>query len=447
MSGFEANFDGLVGPTHHYAGLSVGNEASLHNRDGLSNPRKAALQGLAKMKALADRGFVQGILPPQPRPDVDALRALGFTGSDMQLLARVAAASPHLLSALSSASSMWTANAATVSPSADSADGRVHFTVANLNNKLHRSLEAPVTSAILRATFNNEAHFCHHDALPQQSDFGDEGAANHNRFCGDYGSQGIQLFVYGRRAFGGGVAPQRYPARQTLEASEAVARLHQLNPDYTLFAQQNPAAIDSGVFHNDVIAVSNRHVLFHHQRAFLDQDRLLSQLREKSAALGLPFESVEVPEEQVSLEDAVASYLFNSQLLSKPDGKMLIVVPEECRQRENVWRYLNLLTERPGSPIDEVQLFDLRESMRNGGGPACLRLRVVLNEAERAAVNSGSLMNDARYQQLTRWVEKHYRDRLHSSDLADPQLLREVRQALDELTQILSLGSIYDFQR
>jgi succinylarginine dihydrolase len=447
MSGYEANFDGLVGPTHHYAGLSVGNEASLHNRDGLSNPRKAALQGLAKMKALADRGFVQGILPPQPRPNIDALRALGFSGSDTQVLARAAATSPHLLSALSSASSMWTANAATVSPSADSADGRVHFTVANLNNKLHRSLEAPVTSAILRATFNNDAHFSHHHALPQQGDFGDEGAANHNRFCGDYDRQGIQLFVYGRRAFGGGVAPQRYPARQTREASEAVARLHQLHPDYTLFAQQNPAAIDSGVFHNDVIAVSNRHVLFHHQSAFVDQDRLLAQLREKSAALGLPFESVEVPLDRVSLQDAVASYLFNSQLLSKPDGKMMIVVPEECRQRENVWRYLNEMTMRPGSPIDEIQLFDLRESMRNGGGPACLRLRVVLNEAERAAVNSGSLMNDARYQQLTRWVEKHYRDRLHSRDLADPQLLREVRQALDELTQILTLGSIYDFQR
>ncbi|OQP33187.1 N-succinylarginine dihydrolase [Pantoea latae] len=447
MSGYEANFDGLVGPTHHYAGLSVGNEASLHNRDGLSNPRKAALQGLAKMKALADRGFVQGILPPQPRPNIDALRALGFSGSDTQVLARAAATSPHLLSALSSASSMWTANAATVSPSADSADGRVHFTVANLNNKLHRSLEAPVTSAILRATFNNDAHFSHHHALPQQGDFGDEGAANHNRFCGDYDRQGIQLFVYGRRAFGGGVAPQRYPARQTREASEAVARLHQLHPDYTLFAQQNPAAIDSGVFHNDVIAVSNRHVLFHHQSAFVDQDRLLAQLREKSAALGLPFESVEVPQDRVSLQDAVASYLFNSQLLSKPDGKMMIVVPEECRQRENVWRYLNEMTTRPGSPIDEIQLFDLRESMRNGGGPACLRLRVVLNEAERAAVNSGSLMNDARYQQLTRWVEKHYRDRLHSRDLADPQLLREVRQALDELTQILTLGSIYDFQR
>ncbi|MGL0879025.1 N-succinylarginine dihydrolase, partial [Klebsiella pneumoniae] len=68
MSGFEANFDGLVGPTHHYAGLSVGNEASQNNRDGLSNPKKAALQGLYKMKALADRGFVQGIQPPPPRP-------------------------------------------------------------------------------------------------------------------------------------------------------------------------------------------------------------------------------------------------------------------------------------------------------------------------------------------------------------------------------------------
>ena len=28
MSGYEINFDGLVGPTHHYAGLSFGNEAS-----------------------------------------------------------------------------------------------------------------------------------------------------------------------------------------------------------------------------------------------------------------------------------------------------------------------------------------------------------------------------------------------------------------------------------
>ncbi|SWS25081.1 succinylglutamate-semialdehyde dehydrogenase [Klebsiella pneumoniae] len=283
-------------------------------------------------------------------------------------------------------------------------------------------------------------------ALPQHGDLGDEGAANHNRFCREYDRQGVQFFVYGRRA-SGGIAPVKYPARQTLEASEAVARLHQLDPRYTVFAQQAPQAIDRGVFHNDVIAVSNRHVLFHHQQAFVDQAAVLTTLRAKSDSLDIPFTSVEVPDERVSLDDAVASYLFNSQLLSKPDGKMLIVVPEECRQRENVWRYLSDLAADSASPIDEVAVFDLRESMRNGGGPACLRLRVVLNEAERQAVNAHSLMNDERYQQLTAWVEKHYRDRLHARDLADPQLLREVYQALDELTQILRLGAVYDFQR
>ncbi|WKZ93023.1 N-succinylarginine dihydrolase [Chimaeribacter arupi] len=447
MSGYEANFDGLVGPTHHYAGLSVGNEASLNNKDGVSNPRKAALQGLEKMKALADAGFVQGVLPPHPRPNVTALRALGFCGSDEQMLQQAAAYSPQLLSTLGSASAMWTANAATVSPSADSADGRVHFTVANLNNKLHRSLEAPTTSAILRATFADDAHFCHHSALPQHGDFGDEGAANHNRFGGDYATPGVQMFVYGRRVFGSGLQPQRYPARQTREASEAVARLHQLNPERTLFVQQHPAAIDSGVFHNDVIAVSNKNVLFHHQRAFVDQPAVLRSLAEKMAALGQDFISLEVPEARVSLADAVASYLFNSQLLSKPDGKMLLVVPEECRQRENVWAYLNELTTAAGSPVNEVRVFDLRESMRNGGGPACLRLRVVLNDAERAAVNPGSLLDEALYQRLTAWVNTHYRDRLLPGDMADPQLLREVYVALDELSQILRLGTVYDFQR
>lgn len=446
MSGFEANFDGLVGPTHHYAGLSVGNEASQNNRDGESNPKKAALQGLYKMKTLADKGFIQGILPPQPRPNMTALRGLGFQGSDAEVIRSAAAQASQLLSAFSSASSMWTANAATVSPSADSADGKLHFTVANLNNKLHRSQEAPTTAAILRATFADEACFSHHDALPQHEYLGDEGAANHNRFCRDYDRQGVQFFVYGKRA-SGGVAPVKYPARQTLEASEAIARLHQLNPDYTVFAQQDPAAIDRGVFHNDVIAVSNRHVLFHHQHAFLNQRAVLDQLREKTAQLDIPFTSVEVPQAQVSLDDTVASYLFNSQLLSKADGKMLIVVPEECRQRSNVWQYLTELVSDSASPINEVAVFDLRESMRNGGGPACLRLRVVLNHRELAAVNPQSLMNDERYQQLTRWVEKHYRDRLHARDLGDPQLLGEVYQALDELTQILGLGSVYDFQR
>ena len=446
MSAYEVNFDGLVGLTHHYAGLSFGNVASTSNKNTPANPKLAAKQGLQKMKTLSDMGFKQGVLPPQERPHIPVLRQLGFTGSDAQIIAAVAKQSPQLLSAVSSASSMWTANAATVSPSADTADKRVHFTVANLNNKFHRAIEADTTSATLRSIFKNDAHFTHHAALPQQALMGDEGAANHNRLGGDYGDTGVEVFVYGKQAFGGMVEPQRFPARQTREASEAVMRLHGLDTAKTVFIQQNPDVIDQGVFHNDVIAVSNRNVLFHHQQAFLNQTQALVEISQKMSALGHQFISVEVPTAQVSVADAVGTYLFNSQLLTKPDGKMMIIVPEESRQNQRVWDYLSSLINSNG-PINEVKVFDLRESMRNGGGPACLRLRVVLTDAELQAVAPGVLMNDSLFFTLNNWVERHYRDRLTEADLADPQLLIENRQALDELTRIMGLGSIYPFQQ
>jgi len=446
MSAYEVNFDGLVGLTHHYAGLSFGNVASTSNKNTPANPKLAAKQGLQKMKTLSDMGFKQGVLPPQERPHIPVLRQLGFTGSDAQIIAAVAKQSPQLLSAVSSASSMWTANAATVSPSADTADKRVHFTVANLNNKFHRAIEADTTSATLRSIFKNEAHFAHHAALPQQALMGDEGAANHNRLGGDYGDSGVEVFVYGKQAFGGTVQPQRFPARQTREASEAVMRLHGLDAAKTVFIQQNPDVIDQGVFHNDVIAVSNRNVLFHHQQAFLNQTQALDEINQKMSALGQQFISVEVPTAQVSVADAVGTYLFNSQLLSKPDGKLMIVVPEESRKNQRVWDYLSSLINSNG-PINEIKVFDLRESMRNGGGPACLRLRVVLTDAELQAVAPGVLMNESLFFTLNNWVERHYRDRLTEADLADPQLLIENRQALDELTRIMGLGSIYPFQQ
>ncbi|PHM28119.1 N-succinylarginine dihydrolase [Xenorhabdus budapestensis] len=447
MSGIEANFDGLVGMTHHYAGLSMGNEASMNHRGQESNPRRAALQGLLKMKALSDMGLVQGILPPQQRPNLPALRQLGFTGNDEQVLSKAARYSPLLLSNLSSASAMWTANAATVSPSADSADRRVHFTVANLNNKLHRSLESVTTSQILKAVFSDQNYFVHHDPLPQHADWGDEGAANHNRFCGEYDEAGVQLFVYGRSAFQYGITSEHYPARQTLEASQAIARLHQLEETQIVFAQQNPIAIDSGVFHNDVIAVSNRNVFFYHEQAFLNQQSVLAELKEKLAHLEQKLITIEVPASQVTIQDTVRSYLFNSQLLSQPDGSMMLILPEECRQNANVSAYLQSLVASENSPISKLHFFDLRESMRNGGGPACLRLRVAMKEKELAAVNPAVLMTPELYLRLTDWVERHYRDSLYADDLADPQLLTEVYFALDELTQILDIGSVYEFQR
>ncbi|UDL05792.1 N-succinylarginine dihydrolase [Marinobacter sp. CA1] len=439
----EANFDGLVGPTHNYAGLSWGNVASKSNVNAESNPREAALQGLAKMKRLADRGYVQGVLPPHERPHIPTLRQLGYSGSDAEILAAAAKDNPVVLAAVSSASCMWTANAATVSASADTADHRVHFTPASLNAKFHRSIEHVVTGRALKAIFSDEAYFAHHPALPPVSQFGDEGAANHTRLCAAHGEPGVELFVYGATAFDDDApAPQRFPARQTLEASRAIARLHGLDDHHAVFAQQNPAAIDAGVFHNDVIAVGNGNVLFYHEQAFLDEARVLADIRQRLK--GAELAPVRVAESDVPLADAVASYLFNSQLLNSPDG-MLLAVPGECREIESVSRYLDGLVAGDG-PITAVEVFDVKQSMRNGGGPACLRLRVALRDDELQAMHQGVLLTDELYQRLTTWVEAHYRDRLTQADLADPLLLQECRHALDELTGILGLGMIYDFQ-
>lgn len=441
MKAREVNFDGLVGLTHHYAGLSFGNEASTKHRFQVSNPKLAAKQGLLKMKALSDAGFPQAVIPPQERPNVAVLRQLGFSGTDEQVVEKAGTQTPQLLSAASSASSMWVANAATVAPSADTLDGKVHLTVANLNNKFHRASEAETTGRVLRAIFNHEAHFEVHQALPQVAMFGDEGAANHNRLGGDYGDPGLQLFIYGREE-GGHAAPVRYPARQTLAASQAVARLNQVNPSQVIFAQQNPQVIDQGVFHNDVIAVSNRQVLFCHEQAFAHQEKLLATLRERVRG----FMPIQVPTQAVSVQDAVETYLFNSQLLSREDGSMMLVLPQESRNHQGVWRYLSELVQAD-NPIDELRVFDLRESMANGGGPACLRLRVVLTPEEMQAVNPAVMMNDTLFNTLNDWVDRYYRDRLVQADLVDPQLLREGREALDALSTILQLGSVYPFQR
>src|SRR5258706_2142253 len=331
----EANFDGLVGPTHNYSGLAAGNLASKSNANQVSNPRAAALQGLDKMKSLADFGFAQGVLPPHERPFVPALRRLGFAGTDAEVIARAAAQAPRLLSAASSAAAMWVANAATVSPAADTADHRVHFTPANLASSFHRALEAPTTARALQRIFADPNHFTHHEPLPAAPQLGDEGAANHTRLCGDYGAPGIELFVYGRDLNDASArSPVRYPARQTRAASESIARLHDLRPERCVFAQQNPDAIDAGVFHNDVIAIGNRNVLFLHEQAFVDNDATLAALRRALAPVELV--PIIVPASRVPLADAVSTYLFNSQLLSRADGTMLLVAPSECRENPTV---------------------------------------------------------------------------------------------------------------
>lgn len=443
---YEINFDGLIGPTHNYAGLSYGNLASQRHRNAVSNPRQAALQGLAKMKFLADLGVNQAVLPPQERPDFRTLRRLGFSGSDAQVLQSAHKTAPVLLASCYSASAMWAANAATVSPSSDTADHRVHFTPANLVSHFHRSLEAQTTGAILREIFGDESVFAHHDPLPASIQFGDEGAANHMRLAASHAAQGVEIFVYGRSAFDStGAAPARYPARQTLEASQAIARLHQLDPDRTLFLQQNPAAIDAGAFHNDVVAVANENLLIIHEAALSDPESGV-EIGRKAAQFVPDFEFIAISEADVSLADAVKSYLFNSQLVRLPDGGMALICPVECREIESTRRWLDTLVVG-SSRIREVHYVDVRQSMNNGGGPACLRLRVVLNDLELGRTTSGVFLTNTLYEGLRGWVERHYRDRLTPQDLADPQLIVESQAALDELTKMLGLGSIHDFQR
>lgn len=439
----EVNFDGLVGPTHFYGGLAVGNLASSRHASRPSNPKAAALQGLAKMKRLLDLGLEQAVLPPLARPDLATLRRLGFSGSDKAVIASAAVQAPALLQACYSASSMWVANAATVSPSADTSDGRVHFTPANLISQFHRALESEQTARLLQRIFHHPDHFCHHAPLPSVVPFGDEGAANHSRLCTDYAALGVALFVHGDPRTAQGKAPKRYPARQQYQASAAVARQHGLQSARVVFAQQHPEAIDCGVFHNDVIAVANRCMLFCHEQAFVEQSVVYDEL---NRALQGRLQLIEVSREAVSLDAAVNSYLFNSQLLSLPNGQTLLLVPQECTEQPDVWQYLQSLSGVLGG-IDRLEVVDLRQSMHNGGGPACLRLRVVLTDTELHALHQGVRLTEHLYEQLVDWVQRHYRDRLLVDDLADPALMLEVRCALDELSQILALQGIYPFQQ
>ncbi|PKI12799.1 N-succinylarginine dihydrolase [Colwellia sp. 12G3] len=445
MKNIEVNFDGLVGPTHNYAGLSEGNVASVSSAKNTSSPKNAALQGLKKMKSLCDLGLSQGVFAPQERPDIYTLKRLGFHGSDAQILSAAYKASPTLLASCCSASTMWTANAATVSPSADTSNNKVHFTAANLANKFHRSLEPKTTSNILKAIFCDERYFQHHQHLNDNEHFGDEGAANHTRLCADYGERGVEIFTFGRYAFDKNKPrPQKYPARQTFEASQAIARLHGITDNNAIFVQQNPDVIDQGVFHNDVISVGNQNVLFYHEQAYLNNASFKAEVVDKFKGDNLHL--IEVSTEQVSIKDAVSTYLFNTQIITLQDGSMAIIAPMHCRENTRVYDYLQTLI-AANNPINNIHFFDVNESMKNGGGPACLRLRVALTEQELCAVNSSCIMTNTLYEQLVEWVNKHYRDKLIIDDLRDPQLLIESRFALDELTQLLNLGSVYRFQQ
>lgn len=343
---------------------------------------------------------------------------------------------------------MWTANAATVTPAPDSQDGRLHLTPANLFAMPHRAVEAGATATILRRIFGDAGRFCVHDPLSGGAALADEGAANHTRLAEAHAGPALHLFAYGRstgdRRKDG---PRHFPARQALEASRAVARRHGIADEHVLFVRQSPDAVDAGVFHNDVICVGHLGTFFVHERAFADGAQAIAEVERRFTQItGGGLHTICVPESRVTLETAVRTYLFNSQLLDLSTGGFLLVAPGECGQEESVGAFLDDCVADPECPLREVLHFDLRESMRNGGGPACLRLRVVLRSEDLAALGARVIVDNILLDELEDWVRRHYREALSPADLADPALLEESRQALDELTGILRLGWVYPFQ-
>ena len=412
----EINFDGIIGPSHNYAGLSLGNLASSANANNVSRPREAALQGIEKMRHNLKLGLAQGFFMPLPRPDHEWLSDLGTTADEVPDSLRPAAFS---------ASAMWAANAATVSPPPDTEDGRCHLTVANLRTMAHRSHEWPDTLTQLRLAFADTEHFRVHRPVPPA--FGDEGAANHMRLSSSHDAKGVEVFVHGER---GGA----FPARQHVEASRAVARLHQLDPERTLFAMQSEEAIAAGAFHNDVVAVANENVLLAHEQAFADRPALYASLHRLLPEV----EIIEVPTSAVSLDEAIKSYLFNAQLVTLPQGGMGLILPEEARETPAVWKWLEEMVAGNG-PIRELLVVDVRQSMANGGGPACLRLRVL---ADPEAVDPRFIADEAKLDSIAGVVAKCWPKEIAPADLKNPKLCSEIEKAREALLEELDLEEL-----
>ena len=435
----EINFDGIIGPTHNYAGLSQGNLASQKNLHQTSNPQAAALQGLDKMRLIMEQGIPQGFFLPHERPHLPTLRKLGFGGTDEEVINQVAKKNPALLKNIYSASSMWAANAATFSPSIDSYDQNIHITPANLNSMFHRSIEHEFTKVQLELMFGVAAQV--HIPIKNISGYGDEGAANHLRVSAQHLKPGFQIFVFGSSAF---EVHQGIIARQAEEISQAVSTQHQLDPDRVLFLKQNEQAINSGSFHNDIVSLANEEVFIFHQEAFADRvelERVLHHL--KDHVLG--FHPIEILSEDISLDNLVSSYLLNSQLITVKNNEMMMLLPEEVQNHPNCMRWLDEI--RSSSPIKHLEFVDIRQSMMNGGGPACLRFKTVVNSDEFDQINKKFILSPEKLMNMRALVSKHFRDKLNPEDLLDIKLMQESFSFLDELTQLLELGCIYHFQK
>lgn len=440
MKYYEINFDGLPGPTHLFSGLALGNLASATNEGLVSRPKAAALQSLEKIKFLAQLGIREAIIPPQIRPELEAIKALGHKGPRNEVLKKIYEQDPKLFKSIFSSAFMWTANAGTVSPSSDTSDNKLHITTANLQTNFHRLIEAQYTFKYFRQVFATNDFKLH---SPLRSSMADEGAANHTRFCEGYGMPGLEFFVYGySNTKPLGSLPSKHPARQSLEAFEEIIKNHELNSEATVLAQQLPEAIDAGVFHNDVISTGNKNLFFYHEKSFVNQSQVIEELQNQYRKISSKdLILLEAKDSEISLKDAVESYIFNSQILSpEHSDQMLLVCPLECKENLRVKNFIDSkIIHNSRIPIKDVYYLDLKESMRNGGGPACLRLRIVMSEKEIQNCKQSVFYNEALYNKMKTWINKFYPDELNLEMLLNEEFLNHLDQAYIELSKTFDI--------
>ncbi|HBE69121.1 MAG TPA: succinylarginine dihydrolase [Planctomycetaceae bacterium] len=430
----EANIDALPGPTHLFSGLGVGNVASIEHRNQTAYPKQAALENLAKAELVAGLGIPQYVWLPPDRPNLEMLRKVGFNGSAREITAAALEHAPSMLQASLSSAFMWAANSGTFSPAVDCDDNCYHFTPANLISSLHRGGEANERAADLHAMLAKrlDRPLILHDPLPELVPLRDEGAANHMRLSDASGLNAINVFVYGDGP--SGRRPQVHFPRQTRLSVEALARQHRLPGGRVAFVQQHPAAIDAGVFHNDVIATSHRNFLFYHELAFADGEAVEMIKRQFASEVGQPLTIAKVPLEQLSLTDAVESYLFNSQIVVDDTDTWTIICPNQCQSVLSAKNVVEGLIADSNCPIAAVRYISLQQSMSGGGGPACVRLRLpIAAQAEILQADSFYRLTDDRAASLRRAIAETYPEELTLGDFTRTDVLDQVRVARESL--------------
>ena len=172
-----------------------------------------------------------------------------------------------------------------------------------------------------------------------------------------------------------------------------------------------------------------------HERAWENQAATLHRIRARVPDLRV----FQVSSRDLSLEQAVTSYLFNSQLLETSDG-WLLNAPIECA--DGAARMVVDRLERDGF-VDRVRFNDLRQSMDGGGGPACLRLRLPLTEDEFRLLPETLMMTEERVEKLRSWVKKWYPSILRIEDLADAGFARRARKCSQALVEVLGCDRRY----